>query len=88
MIITVAIYIISLMFSIIAFILPDIQILPNIIFEMIQNFTIWAMELNSIFFFIDNILNALVFFLEFLTYFSIYKISVIVLNYFRGAEGI
>lgn len=88
MILTVVIYVISLMLGLLAFLLPSFQIIPAIVFEMITNIITWTMELNSIFFFIDNLLNALVFFLQFLTYFTIYKISVLLLNYFRGSDSL
>lgn len=88
MILTVIIYVFALILSSVAFVLPSIQILPDIVFEAITNIFTWILELNSMLFWIDNFMNAFVFFLNFLNYYLIYKISVMVINYFRGAKGL
>lgn len=88
MIISAFIFIISLFVGLIAFLLPDFQVLPDIFFEATENFVLWALELNSIFLIVDNLFLAGVFFLKFLNYFLIYKLAVKILNYFRGAEGL
>lgn len=88
MIFTALIYIISVLFNMVALALPAFQILPQIVFTSIDFFFTKLMELNSIFYFIDNVLIVGLFFLKFLAYFLLYKLFVMTLNYFRGAGGL
>jgi hypothetical protein len=85
MIITIAIYIISGLVGSIALLFPDFQVYPASVFEGIHFFINTFLELNSLFLIIPIILTALVFFCKFLVYFMLYKLSIKLLNYFRGA---
>jgi len=84
MIVTIGIYIVSIFIGLIALILPDLHVWPTVVHTSIQSFFGTIIKLDSAIFFIDILLNAFVFFLRFLTYFFIYKITIKVLNYFRG----
>lgn len=88
MILTTIIYIISILFSIVALLLPSINIIPNAIFESVTYFIEKLLELNSVFLIVDNLMIALVFLMKFFVYFLTYKLFTMLVNYIRGAEGL
>lgn len=85
MLVTLAIYIVAILFGMISILLPDFQVLPQAIFDSIHWFFSQLLELDSIFLVISTILTGIVFFLKFLSYFALYKITIKAVNYLRGA---
>lgn len=88
MITTTAIYIISMLVGAVALILPDFQLWPDKVLNSVNYIVGNVADLNSIFFYFDNILEGFAFFLKFLAYFMIYILAVKIINLLRGAEGL
>lgn len=85
MITSAFIYILSIILGMVAFLLPDFQLLPDVVFTSVKYFVDRIMELNTIFFYIDNILIVFSFFLKFLIYFMLYLLAMKIINLLRGS---
>ena len=88
MVVTLIIYIIGLLINTINSLLPDWQVWPDEVFESINWFFNTLMELSSIIFFMPILLDAILFLLNFIAYYCLYKIIIKVVNLMRGANGI
>lgn len=85
MITSALIYILSMILGMVAFILPDFRLFPDIVYDSVKYFVDRIMELNTIFFYIDNILIVVSFFLKFLIYFMLYLLAMKIINLLRGS---
>lgn len=89
MVITLFVYILGLLLSTIALVLPVWQLWPEVVFTSFENIILSLMGLNNILMVVPEIFDALTFFLRFLGYFGIFLIVRKVFNYFRGTgQGI
>lgn len=88
MIFSAIIYLVGFLIGIIAFMLPDFHIFPDMVYDSFDALIDALLGLNSIFFFIDNLLVVVVFLIKFFAYFFIYKITVRVINMVRGTAGL
>lgn len=89
MIPTIIFYIVGLFISMIAFVFPDWQLWPEIVFEGFEYFIDTLMSLNVVLLVVPDILEATQFLIRFLVYFFIFLLLRKVFNYFRGVgQGI
>lgn len=88
MITTLFFYIVGLFTSIIAIILPDVQLWPQVVFDFQTAAIDKIMTLRYLFFFIPDVLEAFNWFLFFLNWLLVFIIARRVFNYARGTgEG-
>jgi len=89
MVITIIAYLVGLIISIIAVILPEWQVFPEKVFTAFENIVVSFVGLNNLFLVIPDILEASIFFLRFMFWLGLFLIIRKIFNFIRGiGQGI